>query len=275
MYGSIIQRKKKKSMVEERLIRIAAVGDLHFDPTRGTGFRDMFAAVNKHADILVLCGDITTHGKPEQMQAFVEELAGVKIPMVAVLGNHDHEAGMADDLTDILTGRGVHVLDGNEVEIEGIGFAGCKGFAGGFGRGALAPFGELLIKEFVQAALDEALKLENALRALHTETKIAVLHYAPLFETVVGEPEVIWPFLGSSRLLQPIETIGATAVFHGHAHHGTLEATTPSGIPVFNVAMPLLEERNEKFFVFEVPAPERRKPDIEPARLSRTARGNG
>lgn len=271
MYGNIILRTKNK-MSDSRKIRIAALGDLHYDPTRGTTFRNMFAAINKRADILVLCGDMTTHGKPEQMQGFVEELAGIEIPIVAVLGNHDHEAGLHEELSEILRGRGVHVLDGNEVVIEDVGFAGCKGFAGGFGRGALAPFGELLIKEFVQAALDEALKLENALRSLRSEIRIAVLHYAPIHETIIGEPEVIWPFLGSSRLLQPIETIGCNAVFHGHAHHGTLEAKTPSGIPVYNVAMPILEERGQQFFIWEVDAPERRKPEREPA-FTRSARG--
>lgn len=261
-------------MADGRQIRIAAVGDLHFDPTRGSTFRDMFAEINRQADILVLCGDITTHGKPEQMAGFVDELAGVEIPIVAVLGNHDHEAGVPEDLIAILEQRSVHVLDGNEVVIDGIGFAGTKGFAGGFGRGALAPFGELLIKEFVQAALDEALRLENAMRSLHTEIRIVVLHYAPIHETVLGEPEVIWPFLGSSRLLGPIETIGASAVFHGHAHHGTFEAKTPNGTPVFNVAMPILEERGEKFFIYTIDAPERRKPTNEKEIMfSRSARG--
>ncbi|MGQ0814146.1 MAG: metallophosphoesterase family protein [Gemmatimonadota bacterium] len=261
-------------MADQRQVRIAAVGDLHFDAARGTSFREMFAKVNKYADMLVICGDMTTHGKPEQMQGFVEELAGVNVPIVAVLGNHDHEAGLPDDLTNILTDRGVHVLDGSEIVIDGIGFAGCKGFAGGFGRGALAPFGELLIKEFVQAALDEALKLENALRSLRADIKVVVMHYSPIIETIIGEPEVIWPFLGSSRLLQPIETIGADVVFHGHAHHGTAEARTPSGIPVFNVALPLLEERGQKFFVWEFAAPERRKPGME-TRFTRSARGTG
>src|SRR5688572_22626109 len=169
-------------MTDGRMIRIAAVGDLHYDSGRGTSFRDMFSDVNRKADILVICGDMTTHGKPDQMTAFVEELAGVDIPIVAVLGNHDHEAGLPDDVAEVLRARGVHVLDGDTVVIDGIGFAGVKGFAGGFGRGALAPFGELLIKEFVQAALDESLKLENALRSLHTEVRIVVLHYAPIFE---------------------------------------------------------------------------------------------
>ncbi|HUP90485.1 MAG TPA: metallophosphoesterase [Longimicrobiales bacterium] len=243
----------------EREIRIAAVGDLHYDVQRGTSFRDMFSAINRKADILVICGDMTTHGKPDQMRAFVDELAGVDIPIVAVLGNHDYEAGMAEEVTDILKERGVSVLDGDHVIIDGVGFAGTKGFAGGFGRGALAPFGELLIKEFVQSALDEALKLENGLRSIHADVKVAVLHYAPIHETIIGEPEVIWPFLGSSRLLGPIETLEADLVFHGHAHHGTFEAKTPAGIPVYNVAMPILQERGQDFYIHTVKTTDRRK----------------
>ncbi|MGQ0561098.1 MAG: metallophosphoesterase family protein [Gemmatimonadota bacterium] len=262
-------------MDDGRKIRIAAVGDLHYDSARGTSLREMFSDVNRQADILVLCGDLTTHGRPEQMRAFVEELAGVEVPIVAVLGNHDHEAGLPDDLSAILKQRGVHALDGDQVVIDGIGFAGVKGFAGGFGRAALAPFGELLIKEFVQAALDEALKLENALRTLHADIKIVVLHYAPIHDTIQGEPEAIWPFLGSSRLLQPIETIGADIVFHGHAHHGIMEAATPGGIPVFNVALPILQEQGLNFFLWEVAAPERRKPHEREKRFTRSARETG
>ena len=243
-----------------REVRIAAVGDLHYDSTRGTSFRDMFAKVNKRADMLVLCGDMTTHGRPEQMAAFMEELAGVEIPIIAVLGNHDYEAGQHEEIMGIMRERDIKVLDGDAVVVDGVGFCGTKGFAGGFGRGALAPFGELLIKEFVQSSLDEALKIENGLRSLNTDIRVVVLHYAPIFETIVGEPEVIWPFLGSSRLLQPIDTIGCDVVFHGHAHHGTIEGATPGGIPVFNVAMPLLQERGDTFMVWTVKAPERRTP---------------
>jgi Icc-related predicted phosphoesterase len=244
-------------------VRIAAVGDLHYDATRGTSFRDMFADVNKKADVMVLCGDMTTHGKPEQMSAFMEELAGVDIPIVAVLGNHDYEAGLHEEVSAIMRDRGIQVLDGDAVVIDGVGFCGTKGFAGGFGRGALAPFGELLIKEFVQAALDEAMKIENGLRSLNTDIRVCLLHYAPIIETVIGEPEGIYPFLGSSRLLQPIDTIGCDVVFHGHAHHGTIEGVTPAGIPVFNVAQPLLQERGENFFVWTIKAPERRVPKTQ------------
>jgi Icc-related predicted phosphoesterase len=246
-------------MSDDRELRIAAVGDLHFDGSKSGALRDMFADVHRNADVLALCGDLTTHGRPEQMRAFVNELAGVQIPIVAVLGNHDFESNAAGECSDILCEAGVEVLDGTNVVIEGVGFAGTKGFAGGFGRGSLGPFGEELIKEFVNAAVEEALKLERALQQLRSDTRIVLLHYAPIPETIAGEPETIYPFLGSSRLLQPIDTHGATAVFHGHAHHGALTADTPAGIPVFNVAMPLLEAAGLSFQIFRVGAPDRRR----------------
>jgi Icc-related predicted phosphoesterase len=246
-------------MTQEREVRIAAIGDIHFDGTRTGGLRDLFADLHRNADVLALCGDLTTHGRPEQMRAFVNELAGVQVPIVAVLGNHDFESGAADECSDILCRAGVEVLDGTNVIIEGVGFAGTKGFAGGFGRGSLGPFGEDLIKEFVNAAVEEALKLERALQQLRSETRIVLLHYSPVEETVVGEPPAIYPFLGSSRLLQPIDTHGATAVFHGHAHQGALDAVTPAGVPVFNVAMPLLSSADMQFRIYRTGAPERRR----------------
>ncbi|HEX7119530.1 MAG TPA: metallophosphoesterase [Longimicrobiales bacterium] len=244
-------------MDEDRYVRIAAVGDLHYEPGRGS-MADLFSAANRSADILALCGDITTHGRREQVEAFMGDLAGVAIPIVAVFGNHDHEAEITDELMTMLAERGVHVLDGESVVIDDIGFAGVKGFAGGFGRGTLAPFGERLIKDFVQHAIDEALKLENALRTLDTETKVVLMHYSPIEETLEGEPEMIYPFLGTSRLLPPIETHGADVVFHGHAHNGTPEARTPAGIPVYNVALPLLRRTGQQFRIFRARAPERR-----------------
>jgi Icc-related predicted phosphoesterase len=245
-----------------RQIRIAAVGDIHFDASRVGMLRDLFSDVHRNADVLALCGDMTTHGKREQMEAFVAELAGVQVPIVAVLGNHDYESGEEDECTQVLSDAGVQVLDGTNTVVDGVGFAGTKGFAGGFGRGALGPFGEPLIKEFVNAAVDEALKLERALQQLRTDTRVVLLHYSPIVDTIVGEPEVIFPFLGSSRLLQPIDTHGANVVFHGHAHHGRLAADTPAGIPVFNVALPLLNSEGMNFRVFNIPAPDRRR---EPA----------
>ncbi len=248
-----------------RTIRIAAVGDLHFNGSKGS-LVDLFTEANRSADILVLCGDLTTHGTPEQMHGFCDELSGVSIPVVGVLGNHDHEADRAEEITGILCDAGVKVLDGGYTIVEGVGFAGIKGFAGGFDRGALSPFGERIMKEFVQEALNESLKLENALRSLSTPLKVAVLHYAPIAATVRGEPEVIYPFLGSSRLVQPIDTLDTSVVFHGHAHHGALEGRTPAGVPVFNVSQPLLREQALEVFVWEGQAPERRsRRDSAPA----------
>jgi Icc-related predicted phosphoesterase len=247
-----------------RDVRIAAIGDMHFDGTTRAELRALMAELHQEADVLVLCGDLTTHGKPEQMKAFAEELASVMIPVVAVLGNHDYESGCEEECTAILSGAGVQVLDGTNAVVHGVGFAGTKGFAGGFGRGALGPFGEKLIKDFVSAALDEARKIENALRSLTTESKVVLLHYAPIVDTVVGEPETIYAFLGSSRMLEPIDTLGANVIFHGHAHHGTLEGRTPKGIPVYNVAQPLLRDAGMRVKLFNVPAPDRRHADTTP-----------
>ena len=180
-------------------------------------------------------------------------------PVAGVLGNHDYESDKQDLAMQILSDAGVHILDGTHVIIHGVGFAGAKGFAGGFGRGALGAFGEPLIKEFVNAALDETRKIENALRSLNTETKVVVLHYSPVIDTVLGEPETIFPFLGSSRMVEPIDTLGASVVFHGHAHHGALEGRTPTGIPVYNVAQPLLREAGLKVRLFHMNAPDRRQ----------------
>jgi|SRR5690606_10359261 Icc-related predicted phosphoesterase len=243
---------------EGRRLRIAAIGDLHFDGSSTGALRELFAEANREADVLTLLGDLTTHGRPEQIEAFIGELKGVDIPILTVLGNHDYEGDAAPVIMQMLIDRGVHVLDGTGVVIEGVGFAGTKGFAGGFGRGALAPFGETLIKEFAKHAIDESIKLENALRNLTTDTRVVMLHYSPIEETVHGEPEMIWPFLGSSRLVQPIDTMGANVVFHGHAHHGSLEGRTPGGVPVFNVSVPVLRSLDMSYLLYELAAPDRR-----------------
>jgi Icc-related predicted phosphoesterase len=173
-----------------------------------------------------------------------------------VLGNHDYEAGKQHEIREILGDAGVTVLDGEATEIAGVGFAGVKGFAGGFGRGALGPWGEPVIKRFVQEAVDEAMKLEAALARLRTSRRIAVLHYAPVRSTVEGEPPEILPYLGSGRLEEPINRYRVTAVFHGHAHRGAPEGHTSTGIPVYNVAMPLLTRLNPDrppYLVVELP----------------------
>jgi Icc-related predicted phosphoesterase len=202
----------------------------------------IFSAVAESADVLCLCGDLTDFGTPEEAHLLARELATTvkRIPVLGVLGNHDFEAGQQAAVTEILTDAGVTMLDGEAVVVHGIGFAGVKGFCGGFGPGALQPWGEASIKSFVREAVDEGLKLESALAKLRTEQRIALLHYAPIEATVVGEPQAIYPFLGSSRLEEPLGRYHVHAAFHGHAHHGALEGRTRDGVPVYNVAVPLL-----------------------------------
>lgn len=243
----------------ERNVRVAAVGDLHFDPRARGSLTELFDRVNRESDVLALVGDLTTHGQPEQMEAFLHELETLDVPVVTVLGNHDHESGHADVLTEMLTDAGVHVLDGTAVVIHGVGFTGVKGFGGGFGRWALGPFGESLIKDFVRLAIDEALKLERGLHELDTTERVVLLHYSPIVETLVGEPEQIYPFLGSSRLLDPITTLRPDVVFHGHAHHGSYRGEAPGGIPVLNVARHILDAEGIPFHLYEARAPDRRQ----------------
>lgn len=225
----------------ESRLRIAAIGDLHVSKTAQGTLQTLFSQISASADVLVLCGDFTDYGLPDEARVLARELTtAMKIPVVAVLGNHDHEGGKEDEIRQILADAGVTVLDGEATEIRGVGFAGTKGFAGGFGRGALGPWGEHAIKRFVQEAVDEALKLESALARLRTPQRVALLHYAPIRGTVEGEPPEIFPYLGSSRLEEPINRYRVSAVFHGHAHRGTLEGRTTTGVPVYNVSLPLL-----------------------------------
>ncbi len=229
--------------IQRDTVRIAAVSDIHYNKTSHGHLQALFAQITEEADILVLPGDLTDYGLAEEARVLAKDLTStVKIPIVAVLGNHDYESGEVDEIREILTGAGVHLLDGDSVEIQGIGFAGVKGFAGGFGRGALGPWGEDSIKHFVQEAVQEALKLEAALAKLGTEQRVAVLHYAPIRETVEGEPVEIFPWLGSSRLEEPLTRFEVCAVFHGHAHKGSPEGKTSTGIPVFNVSLQVLKE---------------------------------
>src|SRR4051812_13218773 len=226
------------------VVRIAAVSDVHYAKTSQGTLAPLFATIAEQSDILVIPGDLTDYGLPDEARALVKDLnTSVRIPIVAVLGNHDYESDQVDELKAIFTGAGVHLLDGDAVELLGVGFAGVKGFAGGFGRGALGPWGEPSIKAFVQDTVHEALKLESALARLTTEHKVAVLHYAPVRDTVEGEPVEIFPWLGSSRLEEPLTRFEVRAVFHGHAHKGAPEGKTSTGIPVYNVALPVLKER--------------------------------
>lgn len=251
-------------------VRIAAMGDLHCGKNPQWPLQPVFADVGGHADALVLCGDLTDHGLPDEARALAKELATLKVPIVAVLGNHDFEAGKQDEIRKILGDAGVFVLDGESCEVHGVGFAGAKGFCGGFGARALAPWGEETIKRFVHEAIDEALKLESALARLRSPHRIAVLHYAPVQSTVEGEAREIYPFLGSSRLEEPLTRFPVTAVFHGHAHGGTLEGRTRNDVPVYNVARPLLERLfpgRPPFWVLELPREP--VPPPEPAAVER------
>jgi Icc-related predicted phosphoesterase len=211
--------------------------------------------VADRADVLALCGDLTDYGLPEEAQILAKELAVARVPIVAVLGNHDFEAGKADEVSAILREAGVDILDGDARDIQGVGFAGVKGFAGGFGARALGPWGEDPIKRFVHEAIAETLKLEGALARLRTPRRVVLLHYSPIRTTVEGELPEIFPFLGSSRLEEPVNRYGVTVVLHGHAHRGCPEGRTAAEVPVYNVALPLLAALDPDFPVRIVDVP--------------------
>src|SRR4051812_14011733 len=238
------------------VVRIAAVSDIHYSKDSHGVLQPLFAQITESADILVLAGDLTDYGLAEEAKVLARDLTTtVQVPIVAVLGNHDYESGHEAELVKILSDAGVKMLDGDTFETHGVGFAGVRGFCGGFGRGALGAWGEPIIKQFVHEAVNEALKLESALARLHTEHRIAILHYAPIRDTVEGEPLEIYPFLGSSRLEEPLTRFDVTAVFHGHAHKGKPEGATSKGSPVFNVAHPVLKAcypDHPPFRLFEV-----------------------
>ena len=221
---------------------MAALADMHLGRAGyGPPLQSLLGLVPDHADILALCGDLTDRGEPDEARQLARALASIGVPVVAVLGNHDYESGNVDEVRRILCEAGVHLLDGDAVELLGVGFAGVKGFCGGFGRRALGPWGEEIIKLFVREALNEALKLETALSKLRSERRVALLHYSPVVSTVEGEPLEIYPYLGSSRLEEPLIRYPVDVVLHGHAHHGTPEGRTMGNVPVYNVSMSLLQ----------------------------------
>lgn len=268
-------------------MRVAALADLHCTKTSQGAFQPLFAKIADAADMLLLAGDLTDYGLPDEARVLARELTAVRVPVVAVLGNHDVESGKQGEVRQILADGGVTVLDGDACETHGIGIAGVKGFGGGFGARALGPWGEQTIKLFVREAVDEALKLEAALARLRTGRLVALLHYSPVQQTVDGEPLEIYPFLGSSRLEEPINRYPVSLVVHGHAHRGQLEGATKSGVPVYNVSMALLTRRfpdRPPFRVFEIPTvdagvnvpaptPARRATDRAPELASPTVPG--
>jgi Icc-related predicted phosphoesterase len=217
-------------------LKVAALGDLHVKEDHSAPYRELFAEISKAADVLVLTGDLTDLGKPGEAEILAEDLRACAIPVIAVLGNHDYESGHADEVGRILRNAGVRLLDGQAIELDGVGFVGVKGFVGGFGRRMLGSFGEPAIKAMVAESMNEAMRLENAMRTVRSERSLVVLHYAPVPETIEGEPLEIFPFLGSSRLAETIDRFKVSAVVHGHAHRGRYEGRTPGGAPVYNVA---------------------------------------
>jgi len=222
------------------IVRIAAVADIHVADAPNPNVQSLLSLVASAADVLVLCGDLTHHGLASEAEVVARSVGVLRMPVLAVLGNHDFHSDQQDAIRRVLVNAGVQVLDGDTAVVHGIGFAGCKGFATGFGRRVLEPWGEPIIKQFVHEAVNEALKLGSALARLSTSHRIALLHYSPIRETVEGEPAEIHPFLGSSRLEEPLNRFEVTAAFHGHAHHGRPEGKTAVGVPVYNVSLPLL-----------------------------------
>lgn len=235
-------------------MRIAATADLHFTPARFSALHDQLNRVRNEADVFVVAGDLTNYGRPEEMEPLLNVLVRLRLPTVIVLGNHDYESGREADLMRMLSQEGIKVLDGSAYERDGVGFAGTKGFVGGFGRGVLTAFGEPEIKTFVRASIDEALKLERAMSQLRTKKRIILLHYSPVAATVEGEVPEIFPFLGTSRLAEVIDRHGADLVLHGHAHNGKPDGKTPAGIPVHNVAITLLQSQDPSavYRVFDI-----------------------
>jgi Icc-related predicted phosphoesterase len=235
-------------------MRIAASADLHFTPQSYAKLKDQFEPVRNEADVLVLAGDLTNYGQPDEMEPLLNVLVRLRLPTVVVLGNHDYESGKEEELRRMLSNGGIKVLDGSGYERDGIGFAGTKGFVGGFGRGVLTAFGEREIKEFVRASVEEAMKLERGMSQLRTQKRVIVVHYSPIAETVQGEAPEIFPFMGTSRLAEVIDRHGADLVLHGHAHHGKLQGRTVGGVPVHNVAISLLQAQQPSmvYRVFDV-----------------------
>jgi len=237
-------------MDEKGQTRIAAVADIHYSKTAKGKLRDLFVNATANADVLLIAGDLTEYGLPEEATVLAEDLrTHVRIPVLAVLGNHDFESGKSVEVQGALESVGVTFLDGSATEINGVGFAGVCGFGGGFDRQMLSPWGEPLIKAFVQESVDHALKLGKALTNLPTEKKVVVLHYSPIRGTVKGENPEIYPFLGSSHLEATINQFGASVVFHGHAHNGEPKGKTAGDVPVFNVALPVLQRAGKELFL--------------------------
>jgi Icc-related predicted phosphoesterase len=249
------QTEAPPATTQAKPVRIAALGDLHCTRTSAGKLQALFAQISESADMLLLAGDLTDTGQPEEARILARELSSLRVPGVAVLGNHDFESGHQEEVSHILSDSGLTMLDGEACEVHGIGIAGVKGFAGGFGTAALGPWGEPIIKQFVHEAVNEALKLEASLARLRSARQVVLLHYSPVRQTVEGEPLEIYPYVGSSRLEEPITRFPVSMVVHGHAHRGRHEGRTKNDVPVYNVSLPLLSRTypgRPPFLVLEV-----------------------
>lgn len=226
------------------MIRIAAVGDLHYAEGSPGILRPSLEHLPGRADLLLLAGDLTRWGKPEEVKVLADEVRGLPLPVIAVLGNHDYHAGRQAEVRRLLEDAGALVLEGEAttIDVDGVrvGIAGTKGFGGGFRGAHGSDFGEAEMKAFVGHTRTLSDSLERALTELDADVRIALLHYSPIEGTLEGERLEIYPFLGSYLMAEAVDNAGADLVVHGHAHHGSERGRTPSGIPVRNVAQPLI-----------------------------------
>ncbi len=216
-------------------MRIAAIADLHYRVNSAGLLWQLMPNIEHEADLLVLAGDLTDTGQPAELEILLNDLRQVSLPKITVLGNHDHESDKGEELIQLLRQEGILFLQGSVVEIDGIGFVGTKGFAGGFDNHLIQPFGERQLKDFINESVAEAVQLENALSKLDCQHRVAILHYAPIKATLEGESPELYPFLGSSRLANALDRHGVDVIVHGHAHHGFPQGKTAGGIPVYNV----------------------------------------
>jgi len=244
--------------------RIAAVGDVHMDPDVLGRFRPALERLPDQADVLLLAGDLTRHGTPDEARCVAREFGGLPVPVIAVLGNHDYHGDRADEVVEVLTGAGITVLDGTSMVVDTgtarIGVAGLCGFGGGFAGRSVSEFGEPQTKAFAAYGREQADRLAAALQGVDSDVLVALTHYAPVPETLVGEPAEIFPFLGSSLLGAAVDGARADLALHGHAHAGSPEGRTPGGVPVRNVAHPVIDRA---YAVFELAA---RIPERDPVR---------
>ncbi|RCW44637.1 Icc-related predicted phosphoesterase [Halopolyspora algeriensis] len=233
------------------MIRIAAVGDVHVDRDTQGRFRPAMERVDEHADVLLLAGDLSNHGTLAEARAVVEEFRDLPVPVIGVLGNHDHHDDRPEEFADVLREGGLQILEGNTTVVsvgqERLGVAGVKGFGGGFAGRCGSSFGEREMKAFIDHSRQLADSLEHALHALDADQRVALTHYSPVPDTVRGEPPEIHPFLGTHMLAGAIDAAAVDLAVHGHAHYGTERGTTPGGVPVRNVAQPVLGEPFAKY----------------------------